>query len=97
MSPERIHGNGYNMKSDIWSVGCLLYEVCLTFIGRQSLLTSLSRRPCPQMCALQSPFYGDKLDLYSLVQKIEKCQYPPLPPDIYSIQVCVRTSCFSRT
>jgi len=27
MSPEVIEGKSYDMKSDIWSAGCLIYEL----------------------------------------------------------------------
>ena len=28
MSPEVLKHDGYNSKSDIWSLGCVLFELC---------------------------------------------------------------------
>jgi len=36
------------------------------------------------MAALQSPFFGEKQNLLALVRKISKCEYPPIPSNIYS-------------
>ena len=28
MSPEVLNGSGYDFKSDVWSLGCISYELC---------------------------------------------------------------------
>ncbi|XP_046447546.1 serine/threonine-protein kinase Nek7-like [Daphnia pulex] len=65
MSPERLNQCGYDFSSDIWSLGCLLYE----------------------MAALQPPFNCFKSNWNALRQNIERCEYPPLPSDRYSVDM----------
>ncbi|CAL6069643.1 Kinase [Hexamita inflata] len=44
LSPEVVQDQGYNNKSDIWSLGCVLYELCTfnrVFTGQSSIGQSL--------------------------------------------------------
>ena len=93
MSPERMNQFGYDFSSDIWSLGCLLYEVFfssyITFVlfvlYKLNYVTDFEW----QMAALQPPFNGFKKNWIALRQNIERCEYPPLPSDVYSLDVFI--------
>jgi serine/threonine protein kinase len=94
MSPERIdeHNLGYDFRSDIWSLGCILYEVN----DSDRVATSHTIGfVVVQMAARRSPFYGENLNLILLRQKIEALDYTPLPTNFYSSEVRLHLSCAS--
>ena len=96
MSPEVLDGRGYEWKSDVWSLGCLLYEVsCGTRTLALTLTLTLTLHAglyhgltltLEQLASLRSPFKSEGDNLFMLFQKISGGRFNPLPPQ-YSHQL----------
>ena len=72
-SPELFHGKEYNSKSDMWSLGCLLYEMCELHPPFQAnslpaLMNKVVHHPAPRITSqMYSPDFRDLVD--ALLQK----------------------------
>ncbi|XP_059142130.1 serine/threonine-protein kinase Nek11-like [Physella acuta] len=60
MSPEVLKHEGYNSKSDVWSVGCILYEICSlehAFMGQglMAVMYKIVEKDPPNLPSKYSP------------------------------------------
>uniref|UniRef100_A0A183BK05 non-specific serine/threonine protein kinase n=1 Tax=Globodera pallida TaxID=36090 RepID=A0A183BK05_GLOPA len=86
MSPERILKESYTTKADIWSLGCILYEMatlCSPFFGEKNNISSLKQKirgaeypPLPDRCC-----YTEQLEL--LVQLCLNPMHSARPSAVY--------------
>lgn len=56
LSPEICHGKNYAWSSDIWSMGCILYEMCARKVpfdapDLKSLIHKITKEPAPEIPA----------------------------------------------
>ncbi|KAI6192874.1 hypothetical protein M3Y99_01911600 [Aphelenchoides fujianensis] len=65
LSPERAARSDYNFASDVWSLGCIIYE-------NPSLLSL-------QMACGRSPFGSEGSNEFALYRHIQTADFPPLP------------------
>ncbi|NXP38419.1 NEK5 kinase, partial [Leiothrix lutea] len=81
LSPEICENRPYNNKTDIWSLGCVLYELCalkhpVTILTVLYLLFSLIK------------FQGNSL--HELVLKICRGRFPPVSPNYsYDLRILI--------
>ncbi|KAH8088794.1 serine/threonine kinase [Aureococcus anophagefferens] len=87
MSPEVLRGDGYDWKSDVWSLGCVLYELAMLrspFKAEGLNLYSLFQK-------ISKADYEPLPDTYSAPLRDLATAMPPWTPDVaYACDVATR-------
>uniref|UniRef100_A0A673L3F1 non-specific serine/threonine protein kinase n=1 Tax=Sinocyclocheilus rhinocerous TaxID=307959 RepID=A0A673L3F1_9TELE len=97
MSPEALSHRGYDSKSDIWSLGCILYEMCCLAQNFLAVVMRIVEGPTPSLPETYSR------QLNCLMQRYQKQMLPcsrhksgpcqPTPPGY----ICLSHKFFSLT
>jgi NIMA (never in mitosis gene a)-related kinase len=69
MSPEQINENQYDEKTDIWSLGCVIYEICaLNPPFKASSMDELFKKILKGKFSRIPPIYSE--DLNHVIKKL---------------------------
>lgn len=83
MSPELMQEKAYDTKSDIWSLGCLIYELCaLKYVRTSDLL--------PVLTNFKDPHFMKQRHTMNLAYLFVTDVFPPFPAGIHNH--CIRSS-----
>eukprot|EP00443_Scrippsiella_acuminata_P022112 CAMPEP_0115188242 /NCGR_PEP_ID=MMETSP0270-20121206/10908_1 /TAXON_ID=71861 /ORGANISM="Scrippsiella trochoidea, Strain CCMP3099" /LENGTH=746 /DNA_ID=CAMNT_0002601415 /DNA_START=133 /DNA_END=2373 /DNA_ORIENTATION=+ len=80
MSPEVLHGAGYDMKSDVWSLGCVMYELVMLrspFKSEQQLslydlFVRISKGQYPPLSETCSQEFRDLVDMTLRLEAVKR-------------------------
>lgn len=92
-SPEQIDGKAYNEKSDIWSLGCVLYELCMLrppFIANNTLALALRIRKCIKPDLDTQHYSSDLTNVINSMMEVNPDKRPDIGQLMKLPQVSVR-------
>ena len=88
MSPELCEGKPYNFKSDVWALGCILYELCslqkpFNAFNQAALCMKIIEGKYIPLCKLKRlPSYCKKFDYFIKLMIEKDCEKRPYTKDI---------------